>query len=90
MNASSESRSQAAAAMKVGTDDATNAVAEGNWSPRSGGDVFNWQAVLTLLGLLAVLGATAVGASSDRQKSTVEARVETLEKEVRQLRKAPE
>lgn len=69
-----------------GADDATSAVANGTWSMSSGADVFNKQAVLTLIGLIAVLVATVIGASSDRQESTVEARVEVLEKEVRQFR----
>jgi amino acid transporter len=70
----------------LGADDATADVAKGSWSLSSGGDYFNLQSVLTLLGLLCVLAATGLGVSSDRRESTVEARVTTLEQQLRQLR----
>jgi amino acid transporter len=68
-----------------GADDATAAVANDTWTMSSSGRAFELQAVLTLLGLILVLIATFVGAMSDRRESSVEARVERLEKQVRHL-----
>lgn len=62
-----------------GADDATAAVATGSWSFSTGADVFNLQAILTLVGLVLVLAGTIVGAGSNRMQSTVEARVGVLE-----------
>jgi preprotein translocase subunit SecG len=68
-----------------GADATTVAVANETWTTRSAGNDFNLQALLTLLGLLLVLGATVLGAMSDRRESNVETQVKTLEKQVDHL-----
>ncbi len=68
-----------------GADDATAAVANEEWTTSSSGIAFEVQSVLTLLGLILVLIATALGASSDRRESSVEARVESLQQQVHRL-----
>ncbi|HET9591302.1 MAG TPA: hypothetical protein VFP17_00140 [Solirubrobacterales bacterium] len=69
----------------LGADDATHAVATGNWTTSSSGNKFNYQSILTLVGLILVLTATLIGASSDRRESTVEERLEKVEQQLRKI-----
>lgn len=69
----------------MGADDATAAVANDTWTMASSGNKFDLQATFTLLGLILVIVATVIGASSERRESSVEGRVDTLEREVRKL-----
>jgi hypothetical protein len=70
----------------MGADDATAAIANDTWTTGSSGNKFDLQATFTLLGLILVIVATVIGASSDRRESSVEARLETVEREVRELK----
>jgi uncharacterized membrane protein len=73
----------------LGADDATAAVAADTWTTDTSGAKFEIQAILTLVGLVLVLAATYVGATSERRESSVEARLGALEMEVRELAPKP-
>jgi hypothetical protein len=69
----------------LGADDVTSAVADATWTKSSAGAKFEWQAGLTLLGLVLVLIGTWVGATSARRESGLEERVQRLERQVKTL-----
>jgi hypothetical protein len=69
----------------LGADDATHAVATGNWTTNTSGNRFNYQSMLTLLGLILVLLATWIGASSDRRGSSVEDRLDKVEQQLKKI-----
>ena len=69
----------------LGADNSANAVAAENWSSDSAGPWFNLQALVTLVGLVLVLVAAAIGANSQRREGTVEERVTKLERQVHRL-----
>lgn len=69
----------------AGADDATNAVADDTWGKNTSGGKFNTQAVLTLIGLILVIAATVIGASSDRHGSAIEDRLEKVEQRLVKL-----
>jgi hypothetical protein len=73
-----------------GADKSANAVAAGTWSTNSAGESFNLQALLTLVGLVLVLIAAAIGANSQRREGAVEERVTRLERQVHRLETQPE
>jgi predicted MFS family arabinose efflux permease len=66
----------------LGADDATVAVADDTWTMNTSGGKFNGQAILTLVGLILVILATLIGASSDRRESSVEDRLEKIEQQI--------
>lgn len=74
----------------LGADNSANAVAADNWSKDSAGQWFNLQAVLTVVGLVLVLVAAAIGANSQRREGAVEERVTRLERQVDRLEAQPE
>jgi len=69
----------------LGADDATQAVATESWTTSTSGGKFNTQALLTLLGLVLVIIATLVGASSDRRESSVEERLDKVEQRLMKI-----
>jgi hypothetical protein len=66
----------------AGSDTIADKVAHDEWRKTTHLSSFNWQAILTLLGLLLVLGATVIGVGSDRQQSNVDKQLDALSHEV--------
>jgi hypothetical protein len=69
----------------LGADDATAAVAREDWDTSTSGGNFSFQAGLTMLGLILVLVATLIGASSDRRESSVEDRLDKVEQRLKKI-----
>jgi hypothetical protein len=69
----------------LGADNTANDIAAGKWSTASAGSWFNFQALATLIGLVLVLVAAAIGANSQRREGAVEERVTRLERQLHRL-----
>ena len=61
-----------------------SAIAGGSWSDKSLPQ-FNWQALLTLLALIVLIVATAIGVSSAKVSAGTDRRVERVEKQLTTL-----
>jgi hypothetical protein len=70
----------------VGSAQLTRQIAAGSWDSATQIKPYNWQAGLTLVGLLLVLGATVIGTSANPSTDRTDQRLEKLEHAVHKLR----
>jgi hypothetical protein len=69
-----------------GSDAVAKAIGRKEYNPNKNSELYNWQAILTLIGLLLVVASAVAGVTVSRLHSDLDARIGTLEKEVAILR----